>query len=109
MAADQGAGFETRRKRTRRDEFLDTMNRIVPWTELCAVIEPYYPKRGNGRPLIGLERMLRIHFVQHWFNLADFACEEALLTAPACVALWALIWAVKPSGCDDAAQIPAPS
>jgi IS5 family transposase len=78
MAADQGAGFETRRKRTRRDEFLDTMNRIVPWTELCAVIEPYYPKRGNGRPPIGLERMLRIHFVQHWFNLADFACEEAL-------------------------------
>ncbi|MCI1047684.1 IS5 family transposase [Caballeronia zhejiangensis] len=78
MAADQGAGFETRRKRTRRDEFLDTMNMIVPWTELCAVIEPYYPKRGNGRPPIGLERMLRIHFVQHWFNLADFACEEAL-------------------------------
>ncbi|MGF6798409.1 hypothetical protein OKW48_001841 [Paraburkholderia youngii] len=78
MAADQGAGFETRRKRTRRDEFLDTMNTIVPWTELCAVIEPYYPKRGNGRPPIDLERMLRIHFVQHWFNLADFACEEAL-------------------------------
>ncbi|CCD39479.1 Transposase [Candidatus Paraburkholderia kirkii UZHbot1] len=78
MAADQGAGFETRRKRTRRDEFLDTMNRSVAWTELCAVIEPYYPKRGNGRPPIGWERRLRIHFVQHWFNLADFACEEAL-------------------------------
>ncbi|MGF6971400.1 IS5 family transposase [Paraburkholderia sp. WC7.3g] len=78
MAADQGAGFETRRKRTRRDEFLDTMNAIVPWAQLCAVIEPHYPKRGNGRPPIGLERMLRIHFVQHWFNLADFACEEAL-------------------------------
>lgn len=78
MAADRGAGFETRRKRTRRDEFLDTMNRIVPWTELCAVVEPYYPKCGNGRPPIGLQRMLRIHFVQHWFNLADFACEEPL-------------------------------
>ncbi|MGF6508355.1 hypothetical protein OKW35_003108 [Paraburkholderia sp. MM5477-R1] len=78
MAADQGAGFETHRKRTRRDEFLDTMNAIVPWPQLCAVIEPHYPKRGNGRPPIGLERMLRIHFVQHWFNLADFACEEAL-------------------------------
>lgn len=78
MAADQGAGFETRRKRTRRDEFLDTMNSIMPWAELCAVVEPYYPKRGNGRPPIGLERMLRIHFIQHWFNLADFACEEAL-------------------------------
>ncbi|RKT20468.1 IS4 family transposase [Paraburkholderia sp. RAU2J] len=78
MAADQSAGFETHRKRTRRDEFLDTMNAIVPWAQLCAVIEPHYPKRGNGRPPIGLERMLRIHFVQHWFNLADFACEEAL-------------------------------
>jgi transposase, IS5 family len=78
MAADQGAGFETYRKRTRRDEFLDTMNVIVPWAQLCAVIGPHYPKRGNGRPPIGLERMLRIHFVQHWFNLADFACEEAL-------------------------------
>ena len=42
------------------------------------MIEPHYPKRGNGRPPIGLERMLRTHFIQHWFNLADFACEEAL-------------------------------
>jgi IS5 family transposase len=78
MAADQGAGFEQHRKPTRRDVFLDTMNRIVPWSALCAVIEPHYPKRGNGRPPIGLERMLRLHFLQHWFNLADFACEEAL-------------------------------
>lgn len=76
MAADQG--FEQYRKPTRRDEFLATMERIIPWAELCAVVEPYYPKRGNGRPPIGLERMLRIHFIQHWFNLADFACEEAL-------------------------------
>ncbi len=78
MAADQGAGFEKHRKPTRRDEFLDLMNRIIPWSALCAVIEPHYPKRGNGRPPIGLERMLRIHFIQHWFNLADLACEEAL-------------------------------
>jgi IS5 family transposase len=54
------------------------MNKLVLWAELCAVVEPYYPKRGNGRPPIALERMLRIHFVQHWFNLADLACEEAL-------------------------------
>ncbi|MEX3606250.1 MAG: IS5/IS1182 family transposase, partial [Burkholderia sp.] len=58
VAADEGAGFETKRKRTRRDEFLDAMERIVPWATLCALIEPYYPKRGNGRPPIGLERML---------------------------------------------------
>jgi len=65
MVADEGAGFETRCKRTRRDEFLDTMNTIVPWAELCALVEPHDPKRGNGRPPIGLERMLRIRFVQH--------------------------------------------
>jgi hypothetical protein len=76
MAADQT--FENYRKPTRRDEFLKTMEAIVPWAALCEVIEPHYPKAGNGRPPIGLERMLRIHFVQHWFNLADLACEEAL-------------------------------
>jgi IS5 family transposase len=78
MAEDQNAGFEQHRKPTRRDVFLDTMHKIVPWSALCAIVEPHYPKRGNGRPPIGLERMLRIHFIQHWFNLADFACEEAL-------------------------------
>ncbi len=77
MAADQ-SGYEQFRKPTRRDEFLATMEAIVPWAALCAVIEPHYPKAGNGRPPIGLERMLRIHFIQHWFNLADLACEEAL-------------------------------
>ena len=76
MAADQT--FENYRKPTRRDEFLKTMETIVPWTALCGAIEPHYPKAGNGRPPIGLERMLRIHFIQHWFNLADLACEEAL-------------------------------
>lgn len=78
MAADEGAGFERYRKPTRRDEFLQTMEAIVPWAALCSVIEPHYPKGVGGRPPIGLERMLRIHFIQHWFNLADQACEEAL-------------------------------
>lgn len=78
MAADQNSGFEKFRKPTRRDEFLSTMNTIVPWSDMCSVIEPFYPKGVGGRPPIGLERMLRIHFVQHWFNLADLACEEAL-------------------------------
>ena len=77
MAADQ-SGYEHYRKPARRDEFLKTMEAIVPWSALCEVIEPHYPKAGNGRPPIGLERMLRIHFIQHWFNLADLTCEEAL-------------------------------
>lgn len=76
MASDMG--FEQHRKPTRRDEFLKTMDALVPWSALCEEIEPHYPKAGNGRPPVGLERMLRIHFVQHWFNLADLACEEAL-------------------------------
>ena len=58
--------------------FLRTMDQIVPWQELCSVVEPYYPKGEGGRPPIGLERMMRMLFVQHWFNLADEACEEAL-------------------------------
>ena len=83
MAADQNAGYEQYRKPTRRDAFLACMERVVPWADLCGVIEPYYPKAGNGRPPVGLERMLRMHFVQHWFNLADEACEDALLDSTA--------------------------
>jgi IS5 family transposase len=71
--------FEHYRKRTRRDQFLAEMDRVVPWAELCALIEPVYPKpEGAGRPPVGLERMLRIYFLQQWFNLSDPAVEEAL-------------------------------
>ena len=51
---------------------------MVPWGELCALIEPYYPKAGNGRRPVGMERMLRLYFVQPWFNLSDPGVEEAL-------------------------------
>ncbi|MGE3703117.1 MAG: transposase [Hyphomicrobiaceae bacterium] len=78
-----GAGFEGYAKTTRRAAFLAEMDKIVPWAELRASIEPYYPKAGNGRPPIPLERMLRIHFLQHWFNLSDPAAEEALYESPA--------------------------
>lgn len=72
-------GFERYRKPTRREQFLDEMDKIIPWEGLCEVIEPFYPKaEGAGRPPIGLQRMLRIHFLQHWFNLSDPAVEEAL-------------------------------
>ena len=59
------------------------MERVVPWSALCTLIEPFYPKSGNGRPPIGIERMLRIYFLQHWFNLSDPAVEEALYDSPA--------------------------
>ena len=71
-------GFERYSKRTRRTEFLEEMERVVPWAELCALVEPVYPKAGNGRHPVGLERMLRIYFLQQWFNLSDPAVEEAL-------------------------------
>lgn len=72
------AGFDKHSKLTRRAAFLAEMEQVVPWRELCAVVEPFYPKPGNGRPPVGLERMLRMHLLQHWFNLSDPAVEEAL-------------------------------
>ena len=77
------SGFERYAKTTRRAAFLAEMERVVPWTELCALIEPVYPKPGNGRPPIGRERMLRIYFLQQWFNLSDPAVEEALYDSAA--------------------------
>jgi|SRR5579862_451604 len=72
--------FERFRKPTRRERFLAEMNQVVPWAELVALIEPHYPKASSagGRPTRGLERMLRIHCLQLWFNLSDPAVEEAL-------------------------------
>ena len=72
------SGFDRYGKTTRRAAFLAEMDRVVPWRELCALIKPFYPKAGNGRPPVGLERMLRIYFLQQWFNLSDPAVEEAL-------------------------------
>lgn len=71
-------GFDQYGKTTRRAAFLAEMERVVPWSALCDLIEPVYPKPGNGRPPVGMERMLRIYFLQHWFNLSDPAVEEAL-------------------------------
>ena len=72
------AGFERFGRPTRRAEFLSQMELVVPWAELVKLIEPHYPKAGNGRPPIGVERMLRIYFLQQWFNLSDPAVEDAL-------------------------------
>jgi transposase, IS5 family len=80
LATQVDGGFEAHRKATRRDVFLAEMDKVVPWPQLCAVIEPFYPKvraEGGRRP-VGLERMLRIHFLQQWYALSDPAVEEAL-------------------------------
>ena len=73
------ASFEQYRKPTRRERFLAEMEQVIPWSKLAAVIQPYYPKpEGAGRPPVGVERMLRLHCLQQWFNLSDPAVEEAL-------------------------------
>jgi len=73
------SNFEKFRKKTRKEQFLEDMEQVVPWKELTEAIEPYYPKpEGAGRRPVGIERMLRIHFLQHWFELSDPGAEEAL-------------------------------
>ena len=78
MTLARGTGFELHARPTKKAEFLAKMNRLMPWPELCSLVEPHYPKAGNGRPPIGLERMLRMYWVANWFNLADEACEDAM-------------------------------
>lgn len=78
------AGFERKTKRTRKREFLDEMNLVVPWSELVALIAPHTPRPGakGGRPPFAVEPMLRLHFLQQWFNLSDPGMEEALYDTP---------------------------
>ena len=78
-------GFDRYSKTTRRAAFLAEMEEVVPWADICALIEPFYPKPGNGRPPYGLDRMLRIYFLQQWFNLSDPGVEEALYDLRRCV------------------------
>jgi IS5 family transposase len=82
MTLSVPAGFEKHGRATRKAAFLARMDALVPWAEFSGLIEPHYPKAGNGRPPIGIERMLRMYFLANWFNLADEACEEALYDVP---------------------------
>jgi IS5 family transposase len=75
--------YAGKKKVTRREKFLGEMEQIVPWARLVALIEPHYPKGKRGRPPIGLERMLRIYFLQQWYTLADEALEDALYDSQA--------------------------
>jgi IS5 family transposase len=77
------AEFADKKKTTRREKFLTRMEEIIPWASLLAVIEPFYPKGERGRPPIGLERMLRMYFLQQWYGLADEALEDAIYDSQA--------------------------
>jgi IS5 family transposase len=77
-----GLGLNLSTKKTRKREFLEQMERVVPWAALVQIVEPYYPKGRTGRPPIGVETMLRVHYLQQWFGLSDPAMEEALHDVP---------------------------
>ena len=77
------AEFAAKKKTTRREKFLARMEEVIPWQQLLAVIEPHYPKGQRGRPPVGLERMLRVYFLQQWYGLADEALEDALYDSQA--------------------------
>ena len=75
-------GLDLTSRKTRKAQFLDEMNRVVPWNALLALIAPHAPRKDKGRPPFGIEPMLRIHFLQQWFGLSDVAMEEALFDVP---------------------------
>ena len=77
-----GLGLNLSTKRTRKREFLEEMERVVPWGVLVQIVEPHYPRAKTGRPPFGIETMLRIHYLQQWFGLSDPAMEEALHDVP---------------------------
>lgn len=70
--------YDNKKKKTRREKFLEEMEQVIPWAEMVQVIKDYYPKAGNGRQPMPLERMLRIYFMQQWYSLSDPAMEDAL-------------------------------
>ncbi len=70
--------YDNKKKKTRREKFLDEMDKVIPWKEMTEAIRPYYPKAGNGRQPMALEMMLRMYFMQQWYGLSDPAMEDAL-------------------------------
>ena len=72
------AAWDKKGKVTRRERFLSEMDQVIPWGSILALIEPHYPKAGNGTQPMPLQRMLRIYFMQQWFNLSDPAMEDSL-------------------------------
>ena len=70
--------WSSKGRTTRRERFLAEMNAVMPWERLLALIAPHYPRGAGGRPPMPLERMLRIYFMQQWFNQSDPGMEDAL-------------------------------
>ena len=88
-------GFEKYARKTKRERFLEAMEQVVPWAELQGLVEPHYPKGENGRPPVGLSIMLRVYFLQPWFNLSDPGAEDGLYESRCCGTLWESIWGAR--------------
>ena len=73
-----GLAYDNKKKKTRREKFLEEMDRVIPWKEMTEAIKPYYPKAGNGRQPMGLKMMLRVYFMQQWYELSDPGMEDSL-------------------------------
>jgi len=78
MVSFASLAYDNKKKKTKREKFLEEMNRVIPWKELLEIIEKYYPRAGNGRQPMSLSKMLRIYFMQQWYALSDPAMEDAL-------------------------------
>jgi len=70
--------YANRKRRTKRDDFLETMEEIIPWEEWVGIVTPYYPDGKRGRPPRGIETMLRMYLLQNWFTLSDEGVEDAI-------------------------------
>ena len=70
--------YENRKRKTKRGEFLEMMDKIIPWQEWVSIISPYYPSGKRGRPTRGIETMLRMYLLQIWFNLSDEMTEDSI-------------------------------
>ena len=76
--------YSARKRKTKREEFLEIMDEIIPWEEWVAYIAPYYPSGKRGRPPKGIEKMLRMYLLQCWFNLSDEGVEDAIYDSSDC-------------------------
>ncbi len=82
MTLASQTSFEKYARKSRWEAFLNLLDAVVPWRDLEALIEPYYPKAGNGRQPVGLSIMLHVYFLQQWLNLSDPGAEDALYESP---------------------------
>ena len=101
--------YSLRKRKTKREEFLDIMNEIIPWEEWVEFVRPYYPNGKRGRPTKGIEKMLRMYLLQIWFNLSDEGVEDAIYDSYAFRKFMNIdfLYGRAGSGCNNAFEIPS--